>query len=255
MRKPASETTIAVVGKYAKHRDAYKSIYESLIHAGVANDARVLIRAIESEEIEQEGVEQLLAGADGILVPGGFGKRGIEGKIATIRYARERNIPFFGICLGMQCATIEFARNVLKLPKAHSTEFDESTPDPVICLMPDQTKVTDKGATMRLGASNCDLKEGSLARRAYGADRISERHRHRYEFNNDYYARFEDAGLIPSGKLTNGKLVEIVELENHPWFLAVQFHPEFKSKLTAPHPLFRSFVEAAVRRRAERARG
>ena len=145
-------------------------------------------------------------------------------------------------------------RNVLRLPKAHSTEFDESSPDPVICLMPDQEKVVDKGATMRLGASDCDLKPGSLARKAYGADRISERHRHRYEFNNDYYARFEEAGLIPSGRLSSGKLVEIVELENHPWFLAVQFHPEFKSKLTAPHPLFRSFIEASVKRRAERLR-
>jgi CTP synthase len=254
MRNPAGEVTIAVVGKYAKHRDAYKSIYESLVHAGVANDMRVLVRQIESEEIEQEGTEQLLAGADGILVPGGFGKRGIEGKITTIRYAREREIPFFGICLGMQCATIEFARNVLRLPKAHSTEFDESTPDPVICLMPDQERVVDKGATMRLGASDCDLKPGSLAMKAYGSNLISERHRHRYEFNNDYFARFEEAGLIPSGRLTSGKLVEIVELKNHPWFLAVQFHPEFKSKLTAPHPLFRSFIEASVRRRSERAR-
>jgi CTP synthase len=255
MRNPAGEVTIAVVGKYAKHRDAYKSIYESLVHAGVDNDVRVLVRPIESEEIEQEGTEALLAGADGILVPGGFGKRGIDGKITTIRFARERGIPFFGICLGMQCATIEFARNVLKLPKAHSTEFDESTPDPVICLMPEQEKVTEKGATMRLGASDCDLRPNSLAMKAYGKERISERHRHRYEFNNDYFERFSEAGLIPSGRLSAGKLVEIVELEGHPWFLAVQFHPEFQSKLTKPHPLFRAFIEASVQRRAAKNRG
>ncbi|HVJ80688.1 MAG TPA: CTP synthase [Planctomycetia bacterium] len=251
MRNPVGETTIAVVGKYAKHRDAYKSIYEALDHAGVPSNHRVLVRQIDSEEIERDGVERILVGVDGILVPGGFGTRGIEGKIETIRFAREKGIPFFGICLGMQCAAIEFARNVLKLPGANSTEMDGSTPDPIICLMDEQRKVDDKGGTMRLGASDCDLRPNSLAFQAYKRERISERHRHRYEFNLDYLDRLEDHGMVASGTLSGGKLVEILELEGHPWFLAVQFHPEFKSKLTSPHPLFKAFVEASVRRRSE----
>ena len=252
IRNPQQEVTIAVVGKYIEHRDAYKSIYESLAHAGFAQSTRVIFKLIEAEEFGDRDVEELLAGVDGLLVPGGFGYRGIEGKIRAIRYARESELPFFGICLGMQCAVIEFARNVLHLDRANSTEFAEDTPHPVICLLEEQKSVTHKGGTMRLGAQPCDLQEGSRARAAYGTAQISERHRHRYEFNPEYRRQFEAGGLIPTGVSPNGQLVEIIELPNHPWFVAVQYHPEFKSKPLAPHPLFAGFIEAAMERRQQR---
>jgi CTP synthase len=249
---PDTEVTIAVVGKYMKHRDAYKSVYESLDHAGIANRARVVVRRVEAEEIgRQGGASASLAGVDGVLVPGGFGMRGIEGKIEAVRYARTRGLPFFGICLGMQCASIEFARSVLGLEDADSTEFSQTTQNPVIALMADQAAIRERGGTMRLGSWPCHLAPDTLARLAYGADRIHERHRHRYEFNNQYRAAFQENGLIPTGLSPDGGLVEIIELPTteHPWFLAVQFHPEFQSKPTRAHPLFRDFVAAALRRR------
>ncbi len=243
--RPSRETEVAIVGKYVELNDAYKSIYESLTHAGVANDARVRVRKVRPEDIETRGPAELLAGCAGILVPGGFGNRGIEGKIAAIRFAREGGIPFLGLCLGMQCAVIEFARNVSGLAGAHSTEFDPPTPHPVIDYLPGQEKVLDRGATMRLGAYSCRLREGSTARRAYGCETVSERHRHRFEFNNAYRAALEARGLLPSGVHERQDLVEIVEIPDHPFFVGVQFHPEFKSKPMAPHPLFREFVRAA----------
>ncbi len=252
LRNPEHEISIAVVGKYAEHRDAYKSIYEALDHAGIANLAQIRVQRIQSERIEQEGPERLLSGFDGLLVPGGFGERGIEGKVEAIRFARERGIPFFGICLGMQCAVIEFARHVADLPGAHSTEFDKDTPHPVICLLDEQKNVTDKGGTMRLGQQACDLAPDSHAAECYHQARIYERHRHRYEFNNAYRQQLEAHGLRVSGSNPHGPLVEIIELADHPWFVAVQFHPEFKSKPTAAHPLFRGFVAAAVEKHGAR---
>ena len=246
---PAKEVRIAVVGKYMKHRDAYKSVYESLDHAGIANRARVILVRVEAEEVSDRGAEGILGGVDGILVPGGFGMRGVEGKIEAIRYARTRGIPFFGICLGMQCASVEFARSILRYDDANSTEFDKNTSHPVISLMEEQTKVQERGATMRLGACPCDLVEGSLARKAYGQPSIHERHRHRYEFNNAYRKAFEEHGFRPTGMSPDGSLVEIMELADHPWFLAVQFHPEFQSKPTKAHPLFSDFIAAALKRR------
>ena len=248
---PDTEVTIAVVGKYMKHRDAYKSVYESLDHAGIANRARVVVRRIEAEEFGRDGAAGVLAGVDGLLVPGGFGMRGIEGKIEAIRSARTKRIPFFGICLGMQCATIEFARTMLGLDDANSTEFSATTQNPVIALMAEQAAIRERGGTMRLGSCPCALTPGSLARLAYGADLIHERHRHRYEFNNAYRKAFQAAGFVPTGLSPDGNLVEIIELPvaEHPWFLAVQFHPEFKSKPTQAHPLFRDFVAAAMKRR------
>ena len=248
LRNPQHEVSIAVVGKYAEHRDAYKSIYESLDHAGIANEAQVRIQRIQSTEIEREGPERLLSGYDGILVPGGFGERGIEGKVEAIRFARERRVPFFGICLGMQCAVIEFARHVAGLERAHSTEFDRETPHPVICLLDEQKKITDKGGTMRLGAQPCVLEPDSKAAECYAAERVSERHRHRYELNNAYRQQFDAHGLRVVGTSPDGKLAEIIELPDHPWFVAVQFHPEFRSKPNAAHPLFAGFVAAAVER-------
>ncbi len=252
LRNPKHEITIAVVGKYAEHRDAYKSIYEALDHAGVAHRAHVRVQWIHSEAVEREGAESLLAGVDGVLVPGGFGDRGIEGKVGAIRLARQQGIPFFGICLGMQCAVAEYARNVLGLERANSTEFDKSCPHPVICLLEEQRAVTDKGATMRLGAQPAKLAAGSLAAQCYGTETISERHRHRYEFNNDYRQQFEAHGMRIVGTSPDGALVEIVEVPEHPWFVGVQFHPEFKSQPTRPHPLFAGFIGAAVARRAAR---
>ena len=255
LRNPEREISIAVVGKYSEHRDAYKSIYESLDHAGIAHRAQVRIQRIHSEAVEREGPERLLSGVDGILVPGGFGERGIEGKVETIRFARERGIPFFGICLGMQCAVVEFARNKLGLAGANSTEFDKNNPHPVICLLDEQKTITDKGGTMRLGAQPAVLVPGSRAAECYGAGEISERHRHRYEFNNVYRNSFAAGGMQFAGCSPDGSLVEIVEIPDHPWFVAVQFHPEFKSQPTRPHPLFRAFVGAAVEhgnRRSER---
>ncbi len=252
LRNPEHEISIAVVGKYAEHRDAYKSIYEALDHAGIAHRAQIRIQRIQSESIEQEGPERLLAGYDGLLVPGGFGERGIEGKIEAIRFAREREIPFFGICLGMQCAVIEFARNVVGLAGAHSTEFNKDTPYPVICLLDEQKAITDKGGTMRLGAQPARLTPESKAAVSYGRQVISERHRHRYEFNNLYRQQFAANGLIIAGASPDDSLVEIIELQEHPWFVAVQFHPEFKSKPTAAHPLFAGFIRAAVERHLSR---
>jgi CTP synthase len=251
-KAPPHELTVAVVGKYVRHHDAYKSVYESLIHAGIANKARVHIRKIEAEKVEQEGAEKSLAGADALLVPGGFDKRGINGKVEAIRFAREHGLPFFGICLGLQCAAVEFARNVLGLGEANSTEFNPRTPDPVVGLLDEQRKVTHLGGTMRLGAYECRLKSGSLAHRAYGAEMVSERHRHRYEFNNDYRDRFRERGMIVSGTSPDGGLVEVIELVDHPWYVAVQCHPEFKSKPNKAHPLFRDFVKAGLVHRTER---
>jgi CTP synthase len=253
LRNPKHEISIAVVGKYAEHFDAYKSIYEALDHAGVQHEAQVRVGRIHSEQIEREGPERLLAGYEGILVPGGFGERGIEGKIEAIQYARRRQIPFLGICLGMQCAVIEFARNVAGLQGAHSTEFDKNTPHPVICLLDEQRNITDKGGTMRLGAQPAVLEPNSIAWSCYQQDRIWERHRHRYELNNAYRARLAEYGLKVVGTSPDGRLVEIIELEGHPWFVAVQFHPEFKSKPTSPHPLFLGFIGAALKRHLSRA--
>ncbi|CAN5887577.1 CTP synthase [soil metagenome] len=249
IKNPDHEVRIAVVGKYMKHRDAYKSVYESLDHAGIAHKSRVLVQRVEAEELGRGDPSGVLGGVDGILVPGGFGMRGIEGKIEAIRFARNRGVPFFGICLGMQCATVEIARDVLNLEDANSTEFDKNTQHPVIALMEDQREIRQRGGTMRLGAWPCQLLPGSLAQRAYEALEVCERHRHRYEFNNSYRRPFEEAGLSFSGTSPDGRFVEIIELPGHPWFLAVQFHPEFRSKPTQAHPLFRDFIAAALRRR------
>ncbi len=238
---------IAVVGKYIDLQDAYKSIYESLAHAGVGNDCSVKIVRVDSEMIESDGAEKHLGGVDGILIPGGFGDRGIEGKIAAAKYARENGIPYFGICLGMQIAVIEYARNVLGLSDANSGEFAPDTPHPVIHIMDDQREIVDKGATMRLGSYECALVDGSKARAAYGKPAVRERHRHRYEFNNEYRSALENAGLKVAGINPKRDLVEIVEVEKHPWMLGVQFHPEFQSKPARPHPLFCAFVEQALK--------
>lgn len=246
---PQHRVRIGVVGKYIELQDAYKSVYEAISHGGIGNDCGVEIEKVDAEEIERDGAEKVLQGLNGILVPGGFGERGIEGKIQAARYAREAQVPYLGLCLGMQIATIEFARNVLKLSKAHSTEFDPSTPHPVIAMLDEQTRVTRKGGTMRLGAQTCQLLVGSRAARLYGAFVVRERHRHRFEFNNTYRERFEKAGLVFSGQTPDGKLVEIIELPNHPFFIACQFHPEFQSKPHQPHPLFKGFIAAAHARR------
>lgn len=251
IRNPDHEVTIAVVGKYIEHRDAYKSIYESLDHAGFSHGTRVLVKRIEAEELDQGDPEMLLGGVDGILVPGGFGHRGFDGKIKAVQFAREHKIPYFGICLGMQAAVVEFARNVLNLTDANSTEF-EQTEHPVICLLEEQKNVTYKGGTMRLGAQPCRLTPGSTAHECYGEDEISERHRHRYEFNPAYRDEIENAGMNLTGHNPNGHLVEIVEIADHPWFVGVQYHPEFKSKPSSPHPLFHGFVEASMKRHQER---
>lgn len=247
IRNPAGKVTIAIVGKYVNLRDSYKSLCEALIHGGLANNVDVSLRLVDAEEIEGKGPDAVLSDADGILVPGGFGNRGIEGKIAAIKYSRENKIPFFGICLGMQCAVIEFARNMAGFSDANSTEFDEKTAYPVIHIMPDQ-EGKDKGGTMRLGAYPCVLMPDTAAYKAYKSARISERHRHRYEFNNIYRDNLIKAGLVISGLYPQKDLVEIVEIKDHPWFLATQFHPEFKSRPIAPHPLFASFIGAAVRK-------
>jgi CTP synthase len=252
MKNPAHEVTVAVVGKYIRHNDAYKSIYESLDHAGIALHSRVVVRKIEAEEIEREGAERVLSGLDGILVPGGFDYRGSNGKIEAIRYARERKIPFFGICLGLQCAVIEFARNVAGLADANSTEFDRNCRYPVVCMLDEQYAITDKGGTMRLGSYPCVLVEGSKAHQAYGATLVHERHRHRYEFNNQFRQQFAANGLDVTGTSPNGQLVEVIEIRNHPWFVAVQCHPEFKSKPTQAHPLFRGFIQAALARKEKK---
>jgi CTP synthase len=248
VQHPASgEARIAVVGKYTELVDSYKSVQEALIHGGIANDAKVSIDWLLSEAFDSgEGVDRL-ADYDGILIPGGFGARGVEGMLHAIRWAREGQVPFFGICLGLQCAVIEFARNVCGLPEANSTEFDPDTPDPVIALLDSQLQVTDKGGTMRLGAYACMLREGTRARDIYGRAEISERHRHRWEVNNAYREPLSLHGMTISGTSPDGGLVEMIEISDHPWFVAGQFHPELKSRPTRPHPLFASFIEAASR--------
>ncbi|MFH1026270.1 MAG: CTP synthase [Nitrospirota bacterium] len=257
IKEPKNEVMIAIVGKYTGLKDSYKSLMEALIHGGIANDARVNLQWIDSEEIEVHGPERFLSEVDGILVPGGFGYRGIEGKVKAIKFAREKKIPYFGICLGMQCAVIEFARNVCGL-SANSSEFDLNTKEPVIYLLERwydykkesvevRSESSHKGGTMRLGAYPCVLKEGTNALKAYREKEISERHRHRYEFNNAYRGILTRHGLKISGLSPDGELVEMIEIEDHPWFVGCQFHPEFKSRPTDPHPLFRAFIEASVR--------
>jgi CTP synthase len=257
LKHPKHEATIPVTGKYVDLTESYKSLHEALVHGGIANDCKVNLEYISAEDLESKNVASLLDSCDGILVPGGFGKRGVEGKIKAINYARTNKIPFFGICLGMQLAVVEYARSVLNLLKANSTELDEETPDPVIYLIKEwfdyrtnsiQTRdeKSDLGGTLRLGAYPCVLKEGTHAYKAYGAPEISERHRHRFEFNNAYRQPLEENGLIISGTSPDNNLVEMVELSDHPWFLGCQFHPEFKSKPMKPHPLFKAFINAAL---------
>jgi CTP synthase len=245
LKYPKSKVTIGLIGKYIELQDAYKSILESFVHAGAMNECKVQIVNVHSEFITAENVGEKLGNLDGLLVAPGFGLRGVEGKIIAVKFARENKLPFFGICLGMQMAVIEFARNVLGLSQAHSTEMDPDTPDPVIDLMEEQKKVTAKGGTMRLGSYPCELKSGSLARSIYGKELISERHRHRWEFNNKYIEQYEASGMIASGKNPESGLVEIVELANHPFFIGVQYHPELKSTVENPQPVFVHFIKAA----------
>jgi len=258
LKEPKLSVTIAIVGKYVDLTESYKSLNEALRHGGIPNDCRVNLKFIDSEKIEKNNCREIIGDAHGILVPGGFGSRGIEGKICAAKYAREEKIPYFGICLGMQIAVIEFARNVIDLKDAHSQEFDKNTPFPVIYLMiewyDDKTDTiqkrdvtSEKGGTMRLGAYPCVIKKNSLTYKAYGISSISERHRHRYEFNNAFKERFEEDGLVISGSSPDGELVEIIEIKDHPWFLGCQFHPEFKSRPMNPHPLFREFIRASLK--------
>ncbi len=246
LKNPSAATEIAVIGKYVRLQDAYKSINEALIHAGAEDDCLVKTRWIDAEELKKEGADKLIRGVGGVLVPGGFGDRGIAGKIEAVRYAREKGIPFLGICLGMQCAVIEFARNICGLKEATSSEFNPETPHPVIDLLPGQRGVKDKSGTMRLGSYPCRLSAGSLARKAYRKRLVRERHRHRYEFNMQYEQQLRKAGMKLSGLSPDGRLVEIIEIDGHPWFVGCQFHPEFKSKLREPHPLFRDFIKASL---------
>ncbi len=243
---PENTVKIAIVGKYVELTESYKSLSEALVHGAIGNKCKAELIYVDAEDIEANGDSAIPEDMDALLVPGGFGMRGTEGKIAAIRYARENKIPFFGICLGMQMAVVEFARSICGLEGANSSEFDEDTPHPVIDLMEDQVDVTDKGGTMRLGAYPCRLSEGTRAHRAYGQKEISERHRHRYEFNNKYREELQEKGLILSGLAPDGSLVEVVELGDHPWFVGCQFHPEFKSKPMDPHPLFRDFFKAGL---------
>ncbi len=246
LKNPTKEVNIALVGKYVELRDAYKSIAESFIHAGAKNECKVNVDWISSEKVEDEGAEELLKNHDGILIAPGFGERGIEGKIDAARYARENKIPFFGICLGMQCAVIEFGRNVLGYKDAASTEINPKTKHPIIDLMEEQKKITKKGGTMRLGAYPCVIKKGTKTSKIYKKPEIHERHRHRYEFNNKYLKKFEEHGMIASGINPDSNLVEIIELKKHPWYIGTQFHPELQSRVVEPHPLFVSFIEAAI---------
>ena len=247
-KNPNSEVTIGLIGKYVELQDSYKSIQESFIHAGAQNEVRVNVRTIHSEHINAQNFDEKMRGLDGILVAPGFGERGVEGKIKAVQYARENGIPFLGICLGMQMAVIEYARNVLGLAHANSTEMDGATPHPVISLMEEQKSITNMGGTMRLGAWGCELVPDTLAHEIYNRQsHIAERHRHRYEFNNDYKADFEAAGMVASGINQETKLVEIIELPNHPWFIGVQYHPEYRSTVASPHPLFVGFVKAVLR--------
>jgi CTP synthase len=263
MKQPSKAVSIALVGKYIELKEAYKSLCEALTHGGIANDARVNISWIDSEDIESRGAREMLKDLDGILVPGGFGIRGVEGKIEAVKYAREGLIPYFGICLGMQCAVIEAARNLAGIRDANSSEFDSKTPNPVIYLleqwydyrsksMQKRDMTTDKGGSMRLGAYPCKIEQGSLAHQAYAADNVFERHRHRYEFNNKYLEQLKAAGLVISGVSPDGELVEIIELKGHPWFLGCQFHPEFRSTPRKPHPLFTAFIAASLKNRDQR---
>lgn len=245
---PHKRVKIAMVGKYVALHDAYLSVSEGLHHAGIVHDTAIDIEWIDSEDIEStDNLDAIFEGVQGILVPGGFGDRGVEGKIRAIQYARENKIPFFGLCLGMQCAVIEYARNVAGFEGANSSEFDETTKYPVIDLMEEQVDVTAKGGTMRLGVYPCKIMEGTKTYAAYGSDMVDERHRHRFEFNNKYLQALKDAGLIIGGTSPSGSLIEIVEVADHPWFVATQFHPEFKSRPTNPHPLFSAFVEASLK--------
>jgi CTP synthase len=252
IKNPRERVKIGICGKYTHLKDAYKSIIEAFVHAGVENDSRVELKWINAEEVTPKTADLNLGDVDGVLIPGGFGERGIEGKIEALKYVRENQIPYLGICLGMQCAVIEFARNVCKLEKANSFEFDQETNYPVIHLMPDQEKITDLGGTMRLGAYPCILEKDSLSFKAYGEKEISERHRHRYEFNNQFREILTRAGLKLTGLSPDGRLVEIIELSGHPWFVAVQFHPELKSRPTKAHPLFRDLVKASLKYRKSR---
>jgi len=245
-KNPKNTVEIGLIGKYVELHDAYKSISEAFIHAGAQNEVKVNINWIHSEELTVENVPELLKNLNGILVAPGFGERGIEGKIEAVRFARENNIPFFGICLGMQMAVIEYSRNVLGLVSANSTEMNSNTLYPVIDLMEEQKSITDYGGTMRLGAWDCILKEGSKVRNIYHKEHISERHRHRYEFNNDFLEQIEKAGMIATGKNPKTNLVEVIEIPKHPWFVGVQYHPEYKSTVLNPHPLFVDFVKAAL---------
>jgi CTP synthase len=246
---PAHRIQIAVVGKYTELQDAYKSIYEALKHGGIANNCAIDILKIDSGTLVDNNPNELLSGVDGILIPGGFGDRGLEGKIKAAQYARENKVPYFGVCLGMQCAVIEFARNVCKMTGANTAEINPKVAFPVIHLMEDQKKVTDKGGSMRLGSYICKVKSGTVAHRAYHKNEIQERHRHRYEYNNKYKVKMEQHGMTISGVSPNGRLVEIIELQDHPWFVGCQFHPEFQSKPDHPHPLFRDFIKAALKKR------
>ncbi len=246
-KNPKNEVNIGLIGKYVELQDSYKSILEAFIHAGAVNEVKVNVQSIHSEHIDRDNLEQKMKGLDGILVAPGFGERGVEGKINAVQFGRENGIPFLGICLGMQMAVIEYARNIVGLAGANSTEMEEDTPEPVISLMEEQKSITNKGGTMRLGAWDCELKEGSLAQEVYdGESAISERHRHRYEFNNDYKVALENAGMVASGINSETGLVEIVELPSHPWFVGVQYHPEYKSTVASPHPLFVGFIKAAL---------
>jgi CTP synthase len=249
LKNLSGKVNIALVGKYVELHDAYISVVEALNHGGLYNDAAVSIEWVDAEIVTEESVIELLKDMDGILVPGGFGDRGVEGKIEAIRYARENSIPFLGICLGMQCSVIEYSRNVLGYKEAHTSEIAPETKYPVIDLMPEQRDVEGKGGTMRLGLYPCKLEKGTLSAAAYGEELIYERHRHRYEFNNEFRKELIEAGMIISGSSPDGRLVEIVELQNHPWFVAAQFHPELKSRPNRPHPLFKNFIEAAVKYR------
>ena len=251
LKHPKSEVDIALVGKYVELQDAYKSILESFVHAGAANECKVKVHTVHSEHIDESNAEEILGKMDGILVAPGFGERGLEGKIVAIKYAREHNVPFFGICLGMQMCVVEFARNVLGFKDAASAEVNPKSSHAVIALMEDQKSTTIKGGTMRLGAYDCELKEGSLAHRIYGSTLISERHRHRYEFNSEFLEDFEKAGLVATGRNPQTGLVEVVELPKHPFFIGVQFHPEFKSTPEHPQPIFTAFVKAAMERKAK----
>ena len=247
LKNPKHSVTVGLVGKYVELPDAYKSIAESFIHSGASNECEVNVRYIHSEDITDENVNSILGGLNGVLVAPGFGSRGIEGKILTAKYARENNVPFLGICLGMQCAVIEFARNVLKLEGAHSTEINHKTKYPVIDLMEEQKSVIDKGGTMRLGGYKCIIDENSLAYKAYGVTEIIERHRHRYEFNDKYFNEFRNHGMVPVGINPDSNLVEIIEITDHIWFVGVQFHPEYSSTVIKPHPLFVSFIKACIK--------